>query len=98
MDDYAHAIDDLDKAISLKNDYVQAYYSRGYWKDMVGDYEGAIADYRKVIELDKYYREAYMALATTLYQHGEEKACDLYRQAGDKGSFMAEELINKFCK
>lgn len=99
LDDFAHAIDDLDKAISLKNDYVQAYYSRGYWKDVSGDYEGAVADYKKVIELDSSYREAYMGLATCLYQHGEkEKACELLNQAGDKGSFMAEELINKFCK
>jgi Tfp pilus assembly protein PilF len=49
--------------------------------------------------LDPSYREAYMALATALYQHGEkEKACEVYKTSGDKGSLMAEELISKFCE
>jgi len=55
-------------------------------------------DYKKVIELDPSYREAYIGLATTMYQHGEKvPACELLKTAAEKGSIMADELVTKLC-
>jgi hypothetical protein len=37
-------------------------------------------------------------MATAMYQHGDKKeACEVLKTAAEKGSIMAEELINKLC-
>jgi len=40
-------------------DYAIAYYNRGFVKDKLKDYSGAIADYNKAIGLDPNYAAAY---------------------------------------
>jgi tetratricopeptide (TPR) repeat protein len=48
---YQGAITDYDQAIRLNPNLVQAYYTRGYTKSMLGDRQGAILDYQRAIEL-----------------------------------------------
>ena len=42
----------FDKAIDLKPQFSEAYYTRGYAKFILEDYENAIIDFTKTIELD----------------------------------------------
>ena len=45
-------IDNYTKAINLNPDYSAAFNNRGFAKYSLNDYDGAIADYTKAIELD----------------------------------------------
>ena len=42
----------MDEAIELKEDYAEAYLFRGETKDSLKQYEEAITDFNKAIELD----------------------------------------------
>ncbi len=64
------AISDFTMAIELSPKYVYAYYYRGWAKEKLGDYSGAIADYTKAIELD----------TTTKHQYSD---CSAYIHRGD---------------
>ena len=46
------AISDLDRAAELQPDYGYRFAARGWMKQSMGDTTGAIADYKKAIELD----------------------------------------------
>jgi tetratricopeptide (TPR) repeat protein len=45
------SIADYSEAIRLNPEYVQAYYNRGFVRGQLGDYEGAIADFTRVLQL-----------------------------------------------
>ncbi len=45
-DSYPEAIRDFNEAISLKSDYALAYHDRATAKRYIGDYQGALYDYR----------------------------------------------------
>lgn len=49
--DYQTAIDNFGKAIALKKDYTDAYYSRAKAYEAAGQYESALNDYTRLIEL-----------------------------------------------
>ena len=46
--------------IEIDKTYHQAFYNRGYVKDKIKDYYGAISDYNKAIFLKKDYENAYI--------------------------------------
>ncbi|MFW2331148.1 MAG: tetratricopeptide repeat protein [Nitrospinota bacterium] len=50
---YNDAIDDLNEAIRLKDDFAKAFANRGIAYDHINNYQNAIADYKKALELDK---------------------------------------------
>ena len=52
--DYEGAIEDFTKAINKRSSYLDAYYYRGVAKARLGDYESAIADYSKVLKMNKW--------------------------------------------
>jgi tetratricopeptide (TPR) repeat protein len=57
--DWDGAIAEYNKAIELKPDFAEAYFSRGYAKKEKGDLGGAIVDYTKAIELKPDFARAY---------------------------------------
>ncbi|MYB68600.1 MAG: FRG domain-containing protein, partial [Gemmatimonadetes bacterium] len=54
---YSESIQDLTKAIELKEDYAEAYYARGLAYDRKGEYDQAIQDLTRAIELKEDYAE-----------------------------------------
>ena len=61
---------------------------------MRGDLSGVLA-----IALDPGYIEAYTSLAIMMYLKGDKAgACDQLKPAISRGSYMAEELSDRFCK
>ncbi len=51
---YPLALADFNKVISIDPDYKDAYLNRAFYvKEKTGDYEGAVEDYNKYIELNK---------------------------------------------
>ncbi|MFN8145423.1 MAG: tetratricopeptide repeat protein [Bacteroidia bacterium] len=56
--DYPTAIDWLSKAISVNENYAEAYYNRGLAYEFEGENEKAIADYRKALGIFPTYKLA----------------------------------------
>ena len=52
MEDYAGAIADLTRAVTLDTSYALGFSNRGRWKSLTGDIAGALADYNRSIRLD----------------------------------------------
>jgi len=58
--DFTEAIGDLNKAISMKPDYAEAYKNRGLVK-MQWDFKGAISDYSKTLGINSKDDNAYLS-------------------------------------
>ncbi len=60
------AIMAFDKAIQLKSDYIEAYYNRGYLKQIMktdSSLRDALVDYNKILEFDSEHGRAYFGRA-----------------------------------
>jgi tetratricopeptide (TPR) repeat protein len=76
-----------------------AYYNRGYWYEVTEKYALAISDYKKALEIDKQFAEAYFALAYSYSKSGDNiNACETLNSAKNKGIEAANELMEQFCK
>ncbi len=52
MGDFTNSRLSFDKAIELDIDFAQAYANRGILNDRTGNYEDAVRDYKKAIEIE----------------------------------------------
>ena len=72
----------FNRAIVIKPDYTEAYYSMGIALQAQAKLEEAIEAYKKVLSLKPDYAEAYNNLGGTLYEQGKlEEAIDAYKKA-----------------
>jgi hypothetical protein len=71
--DYKTAITYYTKAINIEEKAIY-YYNRGYAKDKLGQYEAAILDYDKAIQIDPNFKEAYINRAYTYFSLGQYEA------------------------
>ena len=73
-------IKDLDKAISLKPDFAEAYANRGIAKNALGKYREAIKDYDIAISLkhdfDQVFLNRWITLADVYYKSRLCKICN----------------------
>ncbi len=58
LQDYPAAVDYFTRAIDINNDYVEAYYNRGFAYELMRDVEHSWADYKKTLELHPNYEKA----------------------------------------
>lgn len=58
LKDYSGAINDLNKAIEIKPEFIDAYYTRAICESKVKKYDKALSDFNKVIELDPNHKDA----------------------------------------
>lgn len=63
LKNYEGAIEKLDKAIELKEDYKEAYYFRALCFVHTNDLQSALNDFNQAIVLDPDYKEAYFSRA-----------------------------------
>lgn len=70
---WQEAIADFDSAISYNNFHKEAYFTRAYTKSLLEDFEGAIEDYKKTIELDSNHYAANINLGNIYGRLGYEK-------------------------
>ncbi len=76
------AMNDFNKAIMMKPDYVFSYANRGGIYAMKGDTEKALADYNKAIELDPKNYVGYSQRGILYYKKGKyEEAIDDFTRA-----------------
>lgn len=67
------AVHDFNKSISYNNTNREVLFTRAYTKSLMEDFEGAIEDYKKTIELDPSYFAAYTNLGNIYGRLGYEQ-------------------------
>ena len=80
------------------NPLADKYFNHGFKKYLVGNYQGAIADYTKAIEINPQYADAYFnrGVARELV-NDIEGACRDWRKAADFGLTEPAEWVKKQC-
>ena len=89
LDQIPKALDLLDRAVILQPDYGYRYASRAWMRAAAKQYEGAMADYRRAIELDPEDAVAQNNLGLLEEQAG-------YRQQAQERFRVADELQGIF--
>lgn len=97
------ALRDYDKAIEIAPDFIDALTNRGSLKDENGDYQGAIDDYNKVLQLKnidlKNKQMAYFNRGNSKFNLKDKKgACDDWRKAYNLGAEYALERLKEYCE
>lgn len=96
--EYEDAIQDLDKAVELKKDYLLAINLRGVAKKNKGDMQSAIDDYSLALSIDPNYADALENRAKAYYSTGKEDlSCQDLKRAGELGREMALKVYNSAC-
>ena len=86
----------LSKAIRYDKQNYEAYYYRGCTRINAKQYQGAIADLEKAVELKPDYADAYFNLGKTYYlMHDEDKACEYYKLADQYGRPNLEDYLKR---
>src|SRR5665647_736151 len=83
--DIAHAIADLNQAISLASDFAPAYQNRGNAWYARGNYGQSLADYDSAIKLDPNSPSPYVNRALEDYQKAISLGADSARLYGGRG-------------
>ena len=92
--DFQKAEETLSKAIRYDKSNFEAYYYRGCAKVNALNYQGAIEDFQKAIELKPDYADAYFNLGRTYYlMNDADKACEYYKLADKYGRPNLEDYI-----
>lgn len=92
--DFQKAEETLSKAIRYDKSNFEAYYFRGCAKVNAFNYQGAIEDFQKAIELKPDYADAYFNLGRTYYLMNDvDKACEYYKLADKYGRPNLEDYI-----
>ncbi len=74
--DLGSALDDLESALNLKPDYVEAVYERGVLLALAGKTATARADFEKVVDMDPRDTRALNNLGCLLYEAGEVEGAE----------------------
>ena len=80
--EYAGAIEDFSKAISMRKNFHRAFYNRGLSKLKIDDNSGANLDFTKAIEIHPKYAKAYLNRGIVKKRLGDaESAKEDFKQA-----------------
>jgi len=74
LQDYAGAIEELEQAIRLKEDYKEAYYLRALSLVHLNRFDQAAEDFDKVIEMDPFFKDAWFNRAFYIKQRAGDFA------------------------
>ena len=86
----------LSKAIRYDKQNYEAYYYRGCTRINAKNYQGAITDLEKAVELKPDYADAYFNLGRTYFlMHEDDKACEYYKLADQYGRPNLEDYLRR---
>ena len=84
--------------IASANPLADNLFNSGVDKYKQGDYQGAIADFTKALEINPQYTNAYANRGVSKYFLGDLKgACDDWRKAADLGDERSAEWVKEQC-
>lgn len=96
---YKAVISILDKAYLISNKNPKIFFNRGYAKGFLNDFEGALKDFNKVIELEPGNGQAYVLRGRVYSSMGKlTEACADFLKAKAMNVPGALESLNQFCK
>ena len=94
--EYKKAEETLTKAIKYDKSNFEAYYYRGCARVNVMNYDEAIADFEKAVELKPDYADAYFNMGKTYFlMNNEDKACECYKLAEKYGRPNLEDYLRR---
>ena len=94
--EYKKAEETLTQAIKYDKNNYEAYYYRGCARVNAMNYDGAIADFEKAVELKPDYADAYFNMGKTYYlMNNEDKACECYKLAEKYGRPNLEDHLRR---
>lgn len=94
MENALLALNDLDQAVVLQPDHGYRYSSRAYVKAYLKDFDGAMNDYQKAIELDPEDAISMNNLGLIEEQYGRmDRAKQLFEQADELKKILDENKI-----
>lgn len=100
----ADSKEDLMKANAEEKEALQEktykdYYESGYQKHNSGDFQNAISDFSKSIELNPNYAEAYNFRGMSKFKSGDKAgACNDWKRASELGHSFAGEMVQRQCQ
>ncbi|XOV68814.1 MAG: tetratricopeptide repeat protein [Fluviicola sp.] len=92
--DQLRCMADFNLAVALDPDYSFRYAARAFAKQNFGDLDGAVADYKKAVDLDPDDAVAQNNLGMLLEQQGYKKEADERFARADKLSKMEDKLYD----
>ena len=92
--DYQAAEKHFDKAIKYDKNNPEAYYGRGCCKANMQQYQDAIVDFQKAVELKPDYADAYFNLGQMyFYINDYDMMCYYYKLAKENGRDNLEDVM-----
>lgn len=83
----------------LEEGSYKSYYESGYAKHNSGDFQNAISDFSKSIELNPNYSDAYNFRGMSKYKSGDKSgACSDWKRAAELGNSGASEMAQRYCQ
>lgn len=77
----------------------KTYYESGYAKHNSGDFQSAISDFSKSIELNPGFSDSYNFRGLAKYKTGDKSgACSDWKHASDLGNAAAGEMAQRYCQ
>jgi tetratricopeptide (TPR) repeat protein len=87
------------KAIAIENDYYLYHFKRGTVRLKQSQWNTAVTDFNRVLELDPEHHNSYHNRGIAYYRAGfKEKGCEDWCQALLKGNTKSAEHLQKNCK
>ncbi len=84
---------------ALEDGSYKSYYESGYAKHNSGDFQSAISDFSKSIELNPNYSDAYNFRGMSKYKSGDKSgACSDWKRAVELGNSGASEMAQRYCQ
>ncbi|NVK73284.1 MAG: tetratricopeptide repeat protein [Oceanospirillaceae bacterium] len=85
--------------LEIAPDFTDAIVNRGSVKDENGDYNDALLDYEKALELKPREAMIYFNIGNTKYNQGKKsEACENWQKAKELGADYVEDRIAKMCE
>nr|MBS0038252.1 tetratricopeptide repeat protein [Saprospiraceae bacterium] len=102
MEDWSGALVDFTAAIVLDSAYTESYFSRGFVHWKMDEYEHAVENFQRGLDLDPAHpahEEAILACGLSFLELDDtNKACEIFHQLYRLNAELARDLLAEICE